>query len=584
MGLSVWVEGQPGDGPLVAGGADRNTGSYVQTRPAQGWCKPGASLAMSQPACWPRQPGVSWRMASSTQSSAPLPVIQAPPLPQVVPSRVCLTCAVCCRFPEAESFLRPYFTAEEIRRAVAAGLDSGYFPDPQGSQVRLVPIPSGDGYLCPAFDPATSRCRIYEARPLDCQIYPLALMWSADGSQVVLGWDSKCPFLQEGARHEASGERADLPSSPLPLAPRPPLGAYAERIAALIEEEGTTELLSRHPGLIGRFQEDVVVLRALPRATARLVGQVLGVRCQVSEIGCQGHLHPSPVTHHLSPLRLEDRPLLEHAAAAIETPLAAYAFAPHYVWRDLFTYTWAVIAGHFCLFAQYADGWFMPLPPLPLQGRREERDAREALSRAFALMRSRNNGSGVTRVENIARESVAQYERLGYRLRAQDPDYLYRAGDLAALAGDRYKSQRAACNRFERTTRHQLEAYTQGHREGCLALLEQWVAQKRRQGVDGLAEHLLRDAAPAHREALAHPEALGLTGRVVRVDGVVRAYSFEFDRSPSISCVLLEVADREIPGLAQFIFRETCRRALQRGVQFVNTMDDSGLLSLAQSK
>jgi len=199
-------------------------------------------------------------------------------------------------------------------------------------------------------------------------------------------------------------------------------------------------------------------------------------------------------------------------------------------------------------------------------------------------MRERNNGSAVTRMENIPRELAAQCERLGYRVRPKDPDYLYRAGDLAALAGDRYKSQRAACNRFVRTGRFQVEAYTAGHREGCLALLEKWTDQKRRHGVDSLGEHMLRDAAPAHREALAHPDALGLAGTVVRVDGVVRAYSFEFDRSPAISCVLLEVADRESPGLAQFIFRETCRQALRRGVRYVNTMDDSGLPSLARSK
>jgi hypothetical protein len=389
----------------------------------------------------------------------------------------------------------------------------------------------------------------------------------------------------------------------LPRASCQAVEAYAERIAALVESDATVELVGRHPGLVGRFQDDVVILRTLPRLSEKLRGRVSGV-------GSQGDHRRTPDTGHLTPLTLDHRQVLKRAAAAIETPLAAYAFAPHYVWRDLFTYAWAAIAGHFCLFAQYTDGWFMPLAPLPLQGRRgargegrEERDERErrdvrgrreggeveadfghALSEAFALMRSRNKGSAVSRVENIPEEMAEQCRGLGYRVRPKDPDYLYRAADLAALTGDRYKSQRAACNRFERTSRYQVEAYTQDHREGCLALLERWAEQKRRQGVDTIAEHLLRDAAPAHREALAHPEALGLTGTVVRVDGVIRAYSFEFTRSPTISCVLLEVADREVPGLAEFIFRETSRQAVRRGVENINTMDDSGLPSLAQSK
>src|SRR5256885_9199863 len=41
---------------------------------------------------------------------------------QIVPSRVCFTCDVCCRFPERDSPLRPYFTREEIQAAIARGI------------------------------------------------------------------------------------------------------------------------------------------------------------------------------------------------------------------------------------------------------------------------------------------------------------------------------------------------------------------------------------------------------------------------------------------------------------------------------
>src|SRR5437868_9945275 len=39
-------------------------------------------------------------------------VFVTPPsaLPQLVPSRTCLQCDVCCRFPDPDSSLRPYFT------------------------------------------------------------------------------------------------------------------------------------------------------------------------------------------------------------------------------------------------------------------------------------------------------------------------------------------------------------------------------------------------------------------------------------------------------------------------------------------
>jgi len=50
-------------------------------------------------------------------------------LPQLVPNSACFRCDVCCRFPDADSFLRPYFTEQEIAAAVALGLPPTSFPD-----------------------------------------------------------------------------------------------------------------------------------------------------------------------------------------------------------------------------------------------------------------------------------------------------------------------------------------------------------------------------------------------------------------------------------------------------------------------
>src|SRR5678815_793118 len=108
-------------------------------------------------------------------------------LPQIVPSRTCLQCDVCCRFPDPDSALRPYFTENEIAGALARGVEETAFPNRRGSQVILVPESHGEEYRCPMFDAGTSTCRIYEQRPLDCQLYPLALMWDEPHDQILLG-------------------------------------------------------------------------------------------------------------------------------------------------------------------------------------------------------------------------------------------------------------------------------------------------------------------------------------------------------------------------------------------------------------
>jgi len=463
-------------------------------------------------------------------------------LPQLVPSRTCLQCDVCCRFPDPDSALRPYFTENEIARALVGGVEETAFPNRRGSQVILVPAPHGEGFLCPAFDAATSTCRIYEQRPLDCQLYPLALMWDEPHEQVLLGWDTKCPFMREGIPGE--------------------IQRYADRVMALLDQPGIRDQVVAHPRLIGRFQEDVVVLALLPRLTEAVAGQ----------------WGPAPL-HRLT---LDDIPrmktALDRSGWCRDQSLAAYSPVYHYMWNGLLAYWWMELQGFFCLFAQSPDGWFMPLPPIGAGS------IDEPLSVAIGLLHRWNGDSPVSRVENVPSQLVPELERLGYRLTPREPDYLYRATDLVALSGDRYKSQRALCNRFEREQSFETGSYQVSDRQDCRALLGDWSRQKQAEGLEAFDAMLLADAAPAHEAIWSQAPALRLTGRVVRIHGRLCAYTFGYWLTSATFCVLLEVTDRTLPGLAQYLFRETCRMAVAEGAEYINAMDDAGLPGLRASK
>ncbi len=187
---------------------------------------------------------------------------------QVVPSAVCFQCRVCCRFPEQDSLLRPYFTTEEIQQAVMHGINPSSFPDHHGSQVEVVPHPTDEGFLCPAFDPATHHCRIYEVRPLDCQLYPFALMWNEQYDTVLLGWDRLCPFLLEQALGDAPFNEVDSQTSTLKLPMA--LMKQAETVATYLESQDLLNTLAVHPRLVTPFQPDVIILHRLDRLTAIL--------------------------------------------------------------------------------------------------------------------------------------------------------------------------------------------------------------------------------------------------------------------------------------------------------------------------
>lgn len=191
-------------------------------------------------------------------------------VPQGVPSRVCLTCEVCCRFPEIDSFLRPYFTETEIRAAIEHGVPETMFPHREGCQIKVVPHPTGEGYLCPAFDPTTFECRIYDVRPFDCQLYPFVIMWDSAHSTVVLGWDTKCPFLMAQVQdHSQVNASRNSESDRLLLSPE--LETVACAVAARLETPDVQDMLASHPALITRYQDDVVVLRVLNGLTHRCI-------------------------------------------------------------------------------------------------------------------------------------------------------------------------------------------------------------------------------------------------------------------------------------------------------------------------
>jgi len=496
-----------------------------------------ANLACYNSACI-----VSWGdmslLSIESTSSADSPKA----FPQLVSHASCFRCDVCCRFPEADSFLRPYFTAQEISGATAAGVSPEFFPSLSGSQIDVVRDATGEGYLCPAFDPSSSRCGIYETRPLDCRLYPLALMWDAAHQEVVLGWDTKCPVMSD-----------TVPAT---------IASYAERVTELLAGQEVIDAIVANPRLIGRFQDDVVVVKSLPQLTARLV--------------------PLHAPAGLCRLTLADasrfaRALGQWRVLGPDT-LAAYAFPYHYSWTTSLPYWWMECRGTLFVFAHSPDGWFMPLPPLG------PRPLAETAGEAFGMMREWNGFSPVSRIENVTVSDKAALERIGFRSRPKEGDYLYSAERLALLAGNRYKSQRALCNRVEREQAITGESYHERHRDGCFVLQNRWSQQKEAGGLDATASLLLQDAAAAHALVFDDHERMGLSGTVAIIRGRVVAYTFGYWLTPRTWCVFLEVADRSVPGLAQWLFRDTCRRAVAHGADSINAMDDAGLPGLRAAK
>ena len=171
-------------------------------------------------------------------------------LEQIVPSKVCFSCDVCCRFLDQDSFLAPIFTQPEMEKVIENGVKADLFhPTTDGKSAQAKLIPHGDMYICPCFNPETSECTIYPIRPLDCQIYPFALMYSQDQTQVVLGVDMICPYGEAEIQIQTFQD-------------------YINYMVGYLESDSVVETIAANWQLIGPYQETVIIVRTLKKLTS----------------------------------------------------------------------------------------------------------------------------------------------------------------------------------------------------------------------------------------------------------------------------------------------------------------------------
>ena len=284
----------------------------------------------------------------------------------------------------------------------------------------------------------------------------------------------------------------------------------------------------------------------------------------------------------LQPLTLNDKPIFDAHAHRTCTRLSHYAFAPLYIWREHFQFYSTLLTDYLCIFAKQGDDYFMPILPMPYET--ENRVYLKVINKAYQFMIASNRNQHIARIENVPQEMLAFFERNGFCTTLKETEYLYETATLAGLRGDRYKQQRHAYNVFvAKYPSVKLRPYTSADQDACLALYDRWRGTRSANSDDPIYNAMLNDSRSAHRIGVSHAEALGLLGRVVRIEGEIRGYTFGYPLSTDTFCVLFEITDLGTKGLAQFIYREFCKELM--GVyRWINAMDDSGLENLKRVK
>ena len=167
-----------------------------------------------------------------------------PQLPQLIPSEICLDCPVCCRFPEKHAGLSPFFFPLERTQAEQLKPEGAFREAGPARPSKAELVACGHGFACSFFNPGDHTCRVYEARPLDCSMYPAVVMHGRDSGKVLVGADSKCPAL---GRPAVAAKLKD----------------YLDWIQRYLESTTLSSLIRKYPQFISEFQEEVVEVREL---------------------------------------------------------------------------------------------------------------------------------------------------------------------------------------------------------------------------------------------------------------------------------------------------------------------------------
>ncbi|MCM8796349.1 MAG: YkgJ family cysteine cluster protein [Candidatus Omnitrophica bacterium] len=112
---------------------------------------------------------------------------------QFVPQEVCLSCRGCCRFSAVDSVWVPCLLEEDIQELLDRDIPPALLS--LNKKIRPVPNPQQEGFICAFFDIETNKCKIYDFRPFECQLYPFLI--NLRNNKVLLTVDLNCPYAKD---------------------------------------------------------------------------------------------------------------------------------------------------------------------------------------------------------------------------------------------------------------------------------------------------------------------------------------------------------------------------------------------------
>jgi len=278
----------------------------------------------------------------------------------------------------------------------------------------------------------------------------------------------------------------------------------------------------------------------------------------------------------LNKLSIKDKKIFDKYLVLDKHELAAYAFPNIYIWRKLFDISWSIIEESLCIFFKDNIGVFLYLPPLAKSNKAQ------VVFRIFGILDKLNKNSQLAHIGNIEEKDLRFYQGLGFECLKRSNEYLCETKDLAGLKGNKFKSKRSSYNYFVKHFDSEFRDLMPKDKKACLDLYSIWEKQRKVANPDYFYQEMLGDSRVSLEESLNNYEELRFKGAVVEVDRRIKGFTFGFELNKETFCILYEITDLSVKGLAQFIFARFSQTL--NGYKYINIMDDSGLDNLKRVK
>lgn len=386
-------------------------------------------------------------------------------------------------------------------------------------------------HCCQQLCEKTNECQVYANRPVECTIYPVLLVGQQNRIDVAVHLG--CPYIQEYFGTEACD-------------------AYLQEVRTFFESYEVQEFLNRNRHLAGDYD-----------AYANELYDVIGVDLKEDR------------KFELMNRRLD----VEQALMCSQHQQSGYAFNYLFSWYKYFNFEFKLIQGFMCIFAHHDIGCFMYLPPLG-----EGEPSEKVIEECFAYMDKYNDDKAVARIENVESSQLGMFIKSKYKAMIKENEYVYDKKDIITLRGNMYKSKRADYNYFVTHNIFSYHPYDESMRDECLTLYDEWRSVKEEQSDDEFFSHLLEENRDVHQLIFDEYKHVGIIGRVVRIDEKIRAYTFGYKLNDSTFCVLFEITDLSIRGLASYIFSRFCEDRALEPYSYVNVMGDFGMENIKITK